>query len=355
MNTRHTLEAFCCALASLFPKVGCTVVLTWSIWATLVHGCVSMAQAQHRPVLAVVSGLTSFALYTLCVYTYFRIVRSGAGSPLDFPELRLDDGFETTSHLTGSYDGRPVEPPAQLHMHMISNRSTYRSCSKCKVWKPDRTHHCSSCKQCVLRMDHHCPWFATCIGFRNQKFFVQFLVYVSVYCLVLFCISLLSLYEFFTSEDYMDEYLLLNLVFVCILSVTFFLAVTGFLAFLAWLVLRNTTTLELQEQRWNYRNKLDNSGFQYEFDSQGKQKRLGNIFDLGWRNNWKSIMGPSWVYWLLPIGITSTSLDDTFRNGLNFDIDHEVYDKYCYNAQLQDQLNQQLADYKRRLRMERET
>lgn len=58
-----------------------------------------------------------------------------------------------------------------------------RYCNKCQCWKPDRTHHCSSCRKCILRMDHHCPWFATCIGFRNQKFFLLFLFYVSLFCI----------------------------------------------------------------------------------------------------------------------------------------------------------------------------
>lgn len=29
-------------------------------------------------------------------------------------------------------------------------------------------------------MDHHCPWINNCVGERNQKYFLQFLVYVGL-------------------------------------------------------------------------------------------------------------------------------------------------------------------------------
>jgi hypothetical protein len=50
-------------------------------------------------------------------------------------------------------------------------------CRKCKRMRPERTHHCSTCNRCILKMDHHCPWIGNCIGFNNQKYFIQFLFY----------------------------------------------------------------------------------------------------------------------------------------------------------------------------------
>ena len=52
-------------------------------------------------------------------------------------------------------------------------------CRKCDREKPPRAHHCSMCNSCFLRMDHHCPWVVGCVGFRNHKYFLNFLVYCS--------------------------------------------------------------------------------------------------------------------------------------------------------------------------------
>eukprot|EP00930_Biecheleria_cincta_P021714 TRINITY_DN16005_c0_g1_i2.p1 TRINITY_DN16005_c0_g1~~TRINITY_DN16005_c0_g1_i2.p1 ORF type:complete len:351 (-),score=60.33 TRINITY_DN16005_c0_g1_i2:115-1146(-) len=67
-----------------------------------------------------------------------------------------------------------------------------RHCNKCKAPKPPRAHHCSTCQRCIMKMDHHCPWVNNCVGARNQKHFMLFLLYVCLQCTAA-CFSL-SLY-----------------------------------------------------------------------------------------------------------------------------------------------------------------
>jgi len=51
-----------------------------------------------------------------------------------------------------------------------------RFCGTCNLWRPPRSKHCRDCDNCVLEFDHHCPWVSNCIGERNHKYFVWFLV-----------------------------------------------------------------------------------------------------------------------------------------------------------------------------------
>lgn len=74
-------------------------------------------------------------------------------------------------------------------MHERTYEGYLRYCRFCKAYKPDRAHHCSVCKRCILRMDHHCVFVNNCISFYNHKFFIAFVTYAFLGCVIVSVVS----------------------------------------------------------------------------------------------------------------------------------------------------------------------
>lgn len=54
-------------------------------------------------------------------------------------------------------------------------------CFYCQLIKSTRTFHCMVCNKCVEKFDHHCVYINNCLGYRNHKYFMFFLLFITIY------------------------------------------------------------------------------------------------------------------------------------------------------------------------------
>jgi palmitoyltransferase ZDHHC1/11 len=82
-------------------------------------------------------------------------------------------------------------------------------CRICAVEVSEKSRHCSACNKCVDGFDHHCIWLNTCIGARNYRLFVSFLIllimgtfYLLINSIVQFMSVTQHIYGAFVLEPY---------------------------------------------------------------------------------------------------------------------------------------------------------
>lgn len=194
------------------------------------------------------------ALYSLANVSYTIAVFTNPGSPVD-PRQDPASG----KRMGGGYQGLPTYEdeaddgavPSDWQMTSVTAKSTGRPryCKKCKTVKPDRTHHCSTCHKCVLKMDHHCPWLATCVGLRNYKPFLLFLIYTSLFCWLCFSVTARWVWaEIIDGTQITEGMRVVNTILLSVLSGIIGLVLTGFTGWHIYLAVTGQTTIESLEK-----------------------------------------------------------------------------------------------------------
>lgn len=56
--------------------------------------------------------------------------------------------------------------------------------------------------RCILNMDHYCPWMCNCVGYGNYRYFVLFLLYMSLGSLNVVCYTLSDMVQMTPEERY---------------------------------------------------------------------------------------------------------------------------------------------------------
>lgn len=209
----------------------------------------------------------------LILTSYFKSIFTSPGSVPAGWKPDLESGLEEISE-----DGSSAPPPV-------------RYCQKCAAPKPERAHHCRVCDKCILKMDHHCPWINNCVGHKNHKYFLLFLIYASLgilYVLLLIVITFIdAMKDPKGSEDFLAIF---GLTILATIMLPLGLALIMLLSWQLWLVSSNTTSIENEEF-----DKL-----RYTLRKEGKAYKHVNVYSLGTMPNFKSVFGPKVLWWWLP-------------------------------------------------------
>ncbi|ESO86565.1 hypothetical protein LOTGIDRAFT_195011 [Lottia gigantea] len=170
-----------------------------------------------------------------------------------------------------------------------STENGWRYCDVCHCNYPPRSHHCKICDQCVLKRDHHC-WFAGyCIGYHNHRYYLALvfhMVLAAIYCNVYnfqFVSQIKGGFGFWTILSFVGPHVGLMLGYYDLYTffITTLTSTGSLLLFLfSWMLV-----IQMQQLKYG--------------QTKHEHKRGIKIYNLGFFNNLKEIVGDNWHLVLL--------------------------------------------------------
>ncbi|KAJ9548705.1 hypothetical protein OSB04_021248 [Centaurea solstitialis] len=168
-NARRVLDKRWDGTSTLgrLSKLGLAPGLLCLIFVLLLTYISSVIMASNLPQMTVTSAF----------FAWIGVILASMGLILFYRCSCKDPGYvKTTRHDSQSM--KDDEPLLKIEMNdpalLAGNWS--QLCATCKIVRPIRSKHCSTCDRCVEQFDHHCPWVSNCIGKKNKRDFLGFLV-----------------------------------------------------------------------------------------------------------------------------------------------------------------------------------
>ncbi|KAJ6320149.1 hypothetical protein OIU76_005633 [Salix suchowensis] len=230
-------------------------------------------------------------LLIMLLWSYYMVVFKDPGSvPENWRAVLPEEALEAGSSLND-------RPDCVVDTDGLDRRVF---CNYCQNGKPPRCHHCSVCQRCVLKMDHHCVWVVNCVGARNYKFFLLFLLYTFMVTTMDTLVLLPAFINFFgEAKDHSSSPGDLAVIFLAfVLNLAFALSLLCFLVMHASLLSSNTTSIEVYEKRGAARWK----------------------YDLGRKKNFEQVFGTKKALWFFPLFSKEDVDNIPALHGLDFPI-----------------------------------
>uniref|UniRef100_A0A4W6CW91 Palmitoyltransferase n=1 Tax=Lates calcarifer TaxID=8187 RepID=A0A4W6CW91_LATCA len=276
MAPSHALR--CCKRAlNWIPVLFINLVVGWSYYAYVVELCVCKYTHFYE-----FSYLVIFHIFlTMFIWSYWKTIWSKPAGPSK--RAGSEERAETQQEIL-------KKVARNLPVYTRTAGRAIRYCDNCQVIKPDRLF--SKCTHCIFKIHHSkvlshvfpkgADMVNNCVGFSNYKYFVLFLAYASLYCVVI-CATVIQYFIKFWTKQLPDTHAKFHILFLFFVAALFFISILSLLGYHLWLVGKNRTTIE---------------AFRAPVFANGPDK---NGFSLGFSRNVAEVFGDQAKYWFFPV------------------------------------------------------